>query len=237
MAQGLPVTFCSFPPRAVPLSRSQMLCLSAAQPRTSAAGTGRRELESWSCEPEHSSRPWEMERTEISQGKTLCNLLTHSLQRLGMEQGMLFLPWELEPGSGRMCISTVTVWTLLCKAALVAQSPLEMLSWALRDGGCKCNELPEGVTVGLLHTEHHGYLWRARTCAGQGGIGIWMASISEFLRAFSIYHADIHSCGTFNVQWGFVLSLNSVSVILSSKIRVIVNTQGSLGEDRSLVRW
>lgn len=27
--------------------------------------------------------------------RQLCQLLTHSLQRLGMGQGMLFLPWEL----------------------------------------------------------------------------------------------------------------------------------------------
>lgn len=39
----------------------------------------------------------------------LYNLLTHSLQRLRTEQGVVFLPWELEIGFGRMRTSTVTV--------------------------------------------------------------------------------------------------------------------------------
>lgn len=50
--------------------------------------------------------------------RQLCQLLTHSLQTLGMEQGMLFLPWELEAGSSSHSVN----------AALVAQHPLKMLS-------------------------------------------------------------------------------------------------------------
>lgn len=89
--------------------------------------------------------------------------------------------------------------------------------------------------LGLVHTEHHGCSCRAGTRAGQGGIGIWVALNSKFLRAFSSYLVAICSCGTFKVWREFALSLNSAPVILSSKINVTVSTQMSK-EDTGLVR-
>lgn len=43
-----------------------------------------------------------------------------------------------------------------------------------------------GCLVCLVHREHHGYSCRARTCAGQGGIGIWVALIPKCVRFLAL---------------------------------------------------